>query len=74
MRDLVWMFVEVPFFFSKVPEPEPGQKKAEARARVQDSKKVAFRQSEITSSLAGRNRQVTGGFDCTDAASCLNHI
>ena len=36
------------FFFSKVPEPEPGQKKAEARARVQDSKKVAFRQSEIT--------------------------
>jgi len=44
------MFVEVPFFFSKVPEPEPGQKKAEARARVQDSKKVAFRQSEITSS------------------------
>jgi len=50
MRDLVWMFVEVPFFFSKVPEPEPGQKKAEARARVQDSKKVAFRQSEITSS------------------------
>jgi hypothetical protein len=30
------------FFLSKVPEPEPGQKKAEARARVQDSRKVAF--------------------------------
>jgi hypothetical protein len=57
-----------------VPEPEPGQKKAEARARVHDSKKVAFRQSEITSSLVGRDRQVTGGFEHPDAASCLKHI